>query len=167
MLNAFAAWLYKTPVTSFLETAAWAVPTIQTLHILSIAVVFGGATFITLRIFGLLETGQPVMAVLDRFMPPMALAIAVLFATGCLLVASEPNRAMFRTMFWVKMTLVAVAALLTWSQRWVVLPRYGGAITAVGVRGRALAAVCVALWVAVIFAGRWIGYASSWPGAPA
>lgn len=167
MLNAFAAWLYKTPVTSFLETAAWAVPTIQTLHIVSIAVVFGGAMFITLRLFGLLETGQHVSAVLDRFLPPMAVAILVLFATGCLLVASEPNRAMFRTVFWVKMALVAAAALLTWSQKWVAPAAAGGAVAAVGIRGRALAAVCVALWVVVIFAGRWIGYATNWPGAPA
>jgi hypothetical protein len=167
MLNAFAAWLYKTPVTVFLENAAWAVPTIQTVHIISIAVVFGGAMFITLRVFGLLETGQSFKAVLDRFLPPMAGAIVVLFGTGCLLVASEPNRAMFRTVFWVKMALVAAAALLTWSQRWASPAAASEAVATVGVRGRAIAAVSVALWVAVIFAGRWIGYATSWPSAPA
>lgn len=167
MLNAFAAWLYTTPLTLFLENAAWAVPTIQSVHIVSIAVVFGGAAFITLRMFGLLETDQPAAAILDRFLPPMAWAILVLAATGGLLLASEPNRAMFRIVFWVKMILVVAAALATWSQKWLAPEAVGGSRLAGGLRHRALAALSVTLWVAVIFAGRWIGYATSWPGAPA
>jgi hypothetical protein len=166
-MTAFATWLYRTPLTVFLENAAWAVPTIQVLHILSIAVVFGGAMFIALRVFGLLETGVPLPAVLDQFLPPMAAALGVLAVTGALLIASEPNRAMFRTVFWVKMALVVSATLLTWSQRWRAPAASGAEAAAPGIRARAVAGVSVALWVGVIFAGRWIGYATSWPGAPA
>jgi len=166
MLNAFAAWLLHTPVTAFLETAAWAVPTIQTLHILCIAIVFGGAVFINLRVFGLIERDQPVVAVLDRFLPPMAIAIVVLAVTGALLIASEPNRAMFRVVFWIKMGLVLLALAGTWTQRRLILvgaARDEGATT-LGVR--LFAGVTLLLWVGVIFAGRWIGYATGWPGSP-
>jgi hypothetical protein len=147
MLNAFAAWLLRTPVTAFLENAAWAVPTIQTLHILCIAIVFGGAVFINLRVFGLIERDQPAEAVLGRFLPPMAIAIVILAATGALLIASEPNRAM-------------------WTQRRLILagPARGGGATPVSVR--LVAGLTLLLWIGVIFTGRWIGYATGWPGSP-
>jgi hypothetical protein len=166
MLNAFAAWLIKTPVTAFLENAAWAVPTIQTLHILCIALVFGGAVFVNLRVFGLIERDQPIAAVLGRFLPPMAIAIVVLAITGALLIASEPNRALFRLVFWVKMGLVLLAVAATWTQRRLLLAGSArdGAATTLSVR--LVAGVTLLLWVGAIFTGRWIGYATGWPGSP-
>jgi len=152
MLNAFAAWLLHTPVTAFLENAAWAVPTIQTLHILCIAIVFGGAVFINLRIFGLIERDEPVATVLGRFLPSMTIAIIILAITGALLIASEPNRAMFRVVFWVKMGLVLLAVAATWTQRRLILAgaaRDGGAAT---LSVRLVAGLTILLWVGVIFA---------------
>jgi len=166
MLNVFAAWLLRTPVTAFLENAAWAVPTIQTLHILCIAIVFGGAVFINLRIFGLIERDEPVAAVLGRFLPPMTVAIVILAITGALLIASEPNRALFRVVFWVKMGLVLLAVAATWTQQRLILtgPARTDGATALAIR--LVAGLTLLLWVGVIFAGRWIGYATGWPGAP-
>jgi len=169
MLIAFASWLSKTPLTAFLENAAWAVPAIQTLHILCIAITFGGAVFIDLRLLGLLDRKESVDAVLARFLPPLAAAIGVLALTGALLIASEPNRAIFRTVFWAKMALIVLAIAVTWAQKRVVqrsAGRKGGAAAASVSSERALAVLSLALWVAVVFAGRWIGYVSGWPGSP-
>jgi hypothetical protein len=166
MLNAFAAWLLRTPVTAFLENAAWAVPTIQTLHILCIAIVFGGAVFINLRVFGLIERDQPAEAVLGRFLPPMAIAIVILAATGALLIASEPNRALFRVVFWVKMGLILLAVAATWTQRRLILAGSGRGGGATPVSVRLVAGLTLLLWIGVIFTGRWIGYATGWPGSP-
>lgn len=168
MLNAFAAWLLGTPVTAFLETAAWAVPSIQTLHILCIAVVFGGAAFINLRVLGLIERDQPAALVVGRFLPPMTIAIVVLAITGALLIASEPNRAIFRIVFWVKMSLILLALGATWTQRRLILAGDGarGGDDASGAGVRFFAGVTTLLWIAVIFTGRWIGYVAGWPGSP-
>jgi len=167
MLNAFAAWLLGTPVTAFLENAAWAVPTIQTLHILCIALVFGGAVFINLRVFGLIERDQPIAAVLDRFLPTMTIALGVLALTGALLIASEPNRALFRVVFWVKMGLILLAVAATWGQRRLILAGSAAGDSATSPLGvRLFAGLTLILWVGVIFAGRWIGYATGWPGSP-
>jgi len=167
MLNAFAAWLSRTPLTAFLGNAAWAVPAIQTLHILCVAVVFGGAVFINLRILGLFDTGQSVQAVLRRFLPPLVGGVAVLALTGALLIASEPNRALFRTLFWAKMGLVVIALAASLGE---------GRLAFRGAQDapespphfilKALAVTSLGLWIAVIFAGRWIGYVSGWPGSP-
>jgi hypothetical protein len=166
MLNALATWLLGTPVTAFLENAAWAVPTIQTLHILCIAIVFGGAVFINLRVFGLIERDQPVAAVLGRFLPPMTIAIVILAMTGALLIASEPNRALFRVVFWVKMGLVLLALAATWAQRRLILTGSATHDGAAALSVRLVAGLTFLLWVGVIFAGRWIGYATGWPGSP-
>ncbi len=166
MLNAFAAWLLRTPVTAFLENAAWAVPTIQTLHILCIAIVFGGSAFINLRVFGLIERDEPVAAVLGRFLPPMIVAVGVLALTGALLIASEPNRALFRVVFWIKMGLILAALAATWAQRRLILAGPTGDEAVAGLGVRLFAGITLLLWVGVIFAGRWIGYASGWPGSP-
>jgi len=166
MLNHFSAWLTNTPLTVFLENAAWAVPLIQTLHILMIAVVFGGAAFINLRILGLLDTEQPLPNVFSRFLPPLTVGVVVLAVTGVLLIASEPNRAIFRVVFWVKMGLVVAALLATWGQRRWVAAGLAGAAKPSALAYRLLAVVSVGLWVSVIFAGRWIGYVSGWPGSP-
>ena len=167
MLNAFAAWLSTTPLTAFLENAAWAVPAIQTVHILSIAIVFGGALFINLRILGVFETGRPVQAVLRRFLPPLTWAVAVLAITGALLIASEPNRAIFRIVFWTKMALIGLALAATWGQSRRVARR-SAAVPEHPIRlaDRVLALLILGVWAGVIFAGRWIGYVSGWPGSP-
>ena len=90
----------------------------------------------------------------------------MLALTGALLIASEPNRAIFRVVFWVKMALVAAALLATWGQRRWVGAGLGDATKTSALAYRLLAVASVALWVSVIFAGRWIGYVSGWPGSP-
>jgi hypothetical protein len=168
MLEAFAAWLGKSPLTAFLENTAWAVPAIQTLHIFCIAIVFGGAAIVNLRVLGVVERDQPMASVLDRFLPPIGWAVLVLLITGALLIASEPNRALFRTVFWVKMGLVGIGVLATFAQRRAVGVGAAWAPDAAPPQlFRLLSLMTLAIWVAVIFTGRWIGYVSGWPGSPA
>jgi len=167
MLEAFAAWLASTPVTAFLQNHEWAVPAVQTLHILAIAVVVGGAAIANLRILGVVERDQPVSATLDRFLPWTLTAVLVLLATGLLLIASEPNRAIFRTVFWLKMGLVVAATAATWGQRFAFADHKAWDVgSPVPLPLRVLSVALLIAWIGVIFAGRWIGYVSGWPGAP-
>jgi hypothetical protein len=168
MLESFATWLGATPLTSFLENQAWAVPTIQVMHILSISVVMAAVAILNLRVLGVIERGQSLGALTRRFVPPSIVAILVLAATGFLMIAAEPNRAIFRYVFWAKMGLIAAAlvlsaamlAALKSSGVWIE-PR--GAAPA-PVKG--LAVLGLILWLAIIVTGRWIGYAQGWPGSP-
>jgi len=85
--------------------------------------------------------------------------------TGVLLIASEPNRAIFRVVFWVKMVLIAAALAATWALRRLAAGPLATASSA-PLSHRLLAAASLALWIGVIFTGRWIGYVSGWPGSP-
>jgi hypothetical protein len=73
---------------------------------------------------------------------------------------------MFRVVFWVKMGLILLAVVATWTQRRLILagPARGGGATPVSVR--LVAGLTLLLWIGVIFTGRWIGYATGWPGSP-
>ena len=162
----FTSWLSGTGLTNTVASHFWIVPTLQTIHILSVAVVLIGVLLVNLRILGVAERSQPVGAVLDRFLTPVAVAILVLAATGALQIAAEPTRALFRSIFWIKMGLIIAAAALTWSHRPAFAVADGGATAAAPPARKAIALVALLLWLAVVVAGRWIAYTNAWPGAP-
>lgn len=166
LLIRFTAWLSGGWLNILIASHDWIIPSLQTIHILSVAVVLSGVLFINLRIAGLVERGQPIAAILDRYLWPVTIAVAVLALTGALLIAGEPTRAIFRTIFWIKMALIVAALGLTWSHRvaFTIAPD-GGAIVAAPGR-KMVAIVALAQWLAVIVAGRWIAYVNAWPGAP-
>ncbi len=166
MLTLFSDWLTGSWLNLAIATHAWIVPALQTLHILSVAVVLSGVLIINLRIVGSVEGSQPISAVLDRFLRPITLAVAVLLVTGLLQIAGEPNRAVFRTVFWVKMTMLLLAFGLTWSHRWIRDAQRRSSVE-VGAGRRVLAVLTLLLWLGVVTTGRWIAYANPWPGAPA
>lgn len=166
-LNAFALWLQSTPLSAALGGITWIIPAVQSVHILAVAAVMGSVFAISLRLLGLLERRQPVEQVMDRFLPVIGWGVLVLLATGLLLIVGEPTRAMFRPVFWLKMLLVLLGVALAWGARAIVRrggPAAGGA--AAGGLLRLMAVLALLVWPAIIFAGRWIGYTDSWPGAP-
>jgi len=168
MLNAFADWLGRTPLTSYIENAAWVVPTVQVVHILAITVIMGAVAIVNLRILGIIERGQSIGALTARFLPPSIVALAVLAATGLLMIAGEPTRAMFRYVFWAKMAMIAAVILLTAGL--IASLKASAAFADPAARApaasKALAVVGLLIWAAIIVAGRWIGYAQGWPGSP-
>lgn len=164
-LISFTSWLGGTWLTAVVAGHFWIVPALQTIHILSVAVVLSGVLFINLRVVGWVERGQTIDAVLDRFLRPVAIAIVILAVTGFLQIAGEPTRALFRVIFWVKMALIVAATALTWSHRSLVAA--GPSTAAVPAGRKAVASLALLLWLAVIVAGRWIAYVDAWPGAPA
>jgi len=168
MLESFAAWLGGTPLTNFIENQAWVVPTVQVAHILAITVVMGAVAIVNLRILGVIERGQSIGSLAARFVPASALAVGVLAVTGFLMIAGEPTRAIFRYVFWAKMALIVLVLALT-----AILL---GGLRAGGVTAdpsaeapalyKGLAVLALVIWLAIIVAGRWIGYAQGWPGSP-
>jgi hypothetical protein len=167
LLVRFSDWLGATSIAQTVAEKFWIVPALQTVHILSVAVVLAGVVFINLRIVGVLDRGQTVRALLDRFLRPIAVAVAVLAITGLLLIAGEPTRAIFRVVFWSKMALIVLAVILTWSHRGFYRQSGEGPEIAATPARRIIALVALLAWLAVIVAGRWIAYVEAWPGAPA
>ncbi len=168
MLESFAVWLGKTPLSAFVAGKDWVVPTVQTVHILAISVVVAAVVIVHLRVLGVIERNQPIGVLARRFVAPSVVAIGVLALTGLLMIAGEPDRALFRYVFWIKMTLLVFALALSGamlqglktSAAWV------DAAAPSPLVYKGVAAGLLLVWVAIIVAGRWIGYAEGWPGSP-
>lgn len=165
ILTAFADWLGATPLTAQVTAHDWLVPALQVVHILAIAGVLIASLHIHLRALGVWDKDVALPDVSRAVLPILWGALAVLAATGFLLIASEPTRAIFRTVFWVKLALALLASLATAAQSsFGPVVRGDGTLTAGG--NKVLAVAALIGWALVIYAGRWIAYADPWPGAP-
>jgi hypothetical protein len=159
-LDSFCNWLAATPVSEVLQTVGWIIPAVQTVHILAVGAVVTSAMMIDLRLLGLRGKEQSVAAVAGRFLPFIWWALPVLLATGALLIIAEPARALENPVFILKMGLLLVAAGITLACH-LPLRRDEAFWELSPARKRAaqlIAAVSIPLWIAIVFAGRWIAY---------
>jgi hypothetical protein len=158
----FCSWLQQSAFSQILQNVEWIVPAVQTVHILCIGAVISAALALALRQFGLLAADQPLTRVAAQFLRVIWLALPVLLVTGALLIAAEPRRSLASPAFQLKMALlVCVASLLLLYQRRIDhLARSSTGAAATFRPGKLITVVALLLWVGIIFAGRWIAYAS-------
>jgi hypothetical protein len=155
-----AAQLYQSAVSTEIREVTWVIPTVQSIHIVAIAVVIGAAIVSDLRLAGVLATDETPRTVVRRHLPWMWGALLVLLATGIIMTVGEPNRVLMNSVFWLKMGLVLFAFVLTLLFRWPILHpefRIEHARWAKMVKPTAWASLLI--WIAVIYCGRWIAYA--------
>ncbi len=85
--------------------STWIIPLLQSIHIVTIGVVFVSSLMIALRVMGRMRADEPFAAVWARFAPWMWYGLMVMVVTGVLLVIGEPVREFTALSFWLKMTL--------------------------------------------------------------
>jgi hypothetical protein len=157
----FCSWLQQSPFSQVLQNVEWIVPAVQTVHILCIGAVISAALALALRQFGLLAADQPLTRVAAQFLRVIWLALPVLLVTGSLLIAAEPRRSLASPAFQLKMALlVCVASLLLLYQSRIARLARSSTGAATFRPGKVITVVALLLWVGIIFAGRWIAYAS-------
>jgi len=79
----FAGWLSTTSPSVFLqEHNTWAIPAIQSVHIVGIALVLGSVLMIDLRILGWAGTDQTLRQTSNRFGPWLTASLWLLLITG-------------------------------------------------------------------------------------
>lgn len=158
-LETFGDWLYQTPVSTSIREITWIIPTVQSIHILSIAIVIGSALVSDLRLAGVLATDETPATVVRRYLPWMWSALVVLLSTGLVMVVAEPGRTLGNSIFWIKMGLVLFAFALTLGFRKPLLdPQFRVDHANWRMAIKPAAWTSLAVWVAVIFCGRWIAY---------
>lgn len=159
-LEAFCTRLAATPISQFIQATEWIIPTVQTVHILAVGAVMSSVLMIDLRLAGFGDRGQTVAAVARRYLPYIWWPLPVLLATGSILIIAEPARALQNPVFAIKMALLAAAAGVTLASQ-IPLSRDAGYWDATAARRRAarlIASASLPLWIAIVFAGRWIAY---------
>ena len=156
----FAEWLQATPFSVAIQSAGWAIPLIQSIHILMIGVVFVSILMISLRVLELARVEQTFGDVWRRFAPWIWSGLVVMAITGVLLVVAEPIREFTSSSFWLKMLLIVVGVVGTVAFRRSLAPaaltRHHAFEFSAGTKAGAVATV--GLWLAIIFLGRAIAY---------
>jgi hypothetical protein len=147
--SALATWTRESP-------SIWAYPTILTLHTVGLGVVVGANAVIDFRLLGFARRmSLPSLSPLFHF---MLWAFLLNAATGFLLFMSEATTKSRQPIFYVKLTLIALAL---WNTNIVRLGiRRDGEVGAPlnAPRYRRLAVMSLVLWTGAITAGRLMAY---------
>jgi hypothetical protein len=160
---ALVQWLSGTRLSGWLTLRPWEIPLLQTIHILCVAIVMSSIAFINFRLIGVFARSLPIADVASRFFPWLWWTMSVLLTTGTLLIIAEPARELQNRTFGLKMLLLTGALLLAVFTR-AKLTRADAESPAHGKRLRqCIAALSVALWIGIVYAGRMIAYTQTGP----
>jgi len=160
-LTELSLWIQKQPLSMLIDRNFWAIPTIQTIHILAIATTFGSVVMINLRILELAGRSRTMTQTAERYLPWVWWGLLTLLVSGIGITIGEPVRELTNPVFWMKMILVVVVALVSLGFQegvrrnldwWEMTDERRVAI-------RIGAGVVIGLWCLVMFLGRWIAYA--------
>lgn len=162
-LASFLTALENTPVGAAVRGDLgweWLFPNVETIHVLSLATVFGSIAMVDLRLIGLASRNSAVSKLSAEVLPYTWIAFIVAVITGTMLFMSKAHVYFYNLQFELKFLCMFLAGVnmavfhlgayrhvLDWDNN---LPPPTGA--------RIAGVLSLTLWVGVIFFGRWIGF---------
>jgi hypothetical protein len=158
-LTDFAVWLEGSAVGVWTRESPsiWAYPTVLTLHTVGLGVLVGANAVIDFRLLGFApRLPIPSLSPLYRF---MWAGFAVNAVTGVMLFASNATTKAKQPVFYIKLTLIVLALVLTAVIRRTV--ERGPALRDADLSSRPvrrLAALSLLLWAGAVTAGRLMAY---------
>jgi hypothetical protein len=159
-LDSFCQWLEATGPATAIRENALLFPTIESVHVVAITLVFGTIAIVDLRLLCLASHGTRVSRLTASLLPWTWGAFAFAAITGTLLFSSNANAYAHNAFFQTKMLLMVGAAFnmvvfhLVGSRdlpSWDHLPK-------TPMRARVAGAFSLLIWIAVVACGRWIGF---------
>ena len=160
------AWLKSlegTGLASGIRDSLYLFPFLEAVHVMALSVVFGTIMIVDLRLLGLASTHRPFARMSSELLRITWGAFAVAAVTGTLMFMTNARVYAGNTSFRIKMVLLLLAGLnmaffhLT-AGRSVI--RWDKDRSAPRI-GRTTAALSLSLWIAIIFAGRVIGFTTT------
>lgn len=162
----FSAWLQsleQTRLATGIRDSLYLFPFLEALHVMALSVVFGTITIVDLRLLGLASTRRPFSRMSPDLLRITWGAFAVAAVTGALMFMTNARVYAHNTAFCVKMGLLVLAGInmvffhLTTGRT---VARWDSAPSAPAL-GKVAATLSVTIWIAVVFAGRVIGFTTT------
>ena len=159
-LTPLLQWLYDTPVGTAIRENGSLFPWVESVHVLSITLVVGSIGIVDLRLLGVASKARAVSRLTGEVLPFTWVVFVLAAITGGLLFSSNAVKYAHNTFFLAKMALLIVAFLNMMVfhvitsrgiERWDESPHTPVAAKLAG-------GVSLALWLAIIVCGRWIGF---------
>lgn len=134
-----------------LQSHAWAYPALEVLHVLGIALLLGNLVALEMRVFGR-AAAIPVQPFARLSLTIAISGFGLAACSGLLMFASHPGELLANRYFVVKMGLLAAAGANALVFHW------RGSLRHLDGLARAQMLLSTAIWIAVVFCGRWIAY---------
>ena len=134
-----------------LRTIPWAYPALEVAHIVGIALLLGNLVALEVRVFGR-AAALPIMGLARLSLTIALTGFALAAASGSLMFATQPAELLANRVFLAKMGLLLVAgcnALWFHGRR---------SLAKLDWLARVQMLSSTAIWLAVVFCGRWIAY---------
>ncbi len=161
-----SAWLKSLEDTGFatgIRDSLYLFPFLESVHVMALAVVFGTIMVVDLRLLGVASITRPFTRLSSELLRITWGAFIVAALTGAMMFMTNARVYYVNTAFRVKMVLLVLAAVnmaifhLTADRK---VAHWDNAPSAPGI-GKATGALSIILWIAIIFAGRVIGFTTT------
>ena len=158
-LDALLQWVFSLAAAVAMRENEFLFPWIESLHVLSITLVFGTIAMVDLRICGLAFNEQRVSRLINQLLPCTWGAFAIAALTGGLLFISNAFSYAHNLYFQIKILCLILAGLNMLFFHFVAgrdISRWES--TSTPWPARLAGVVSLVIWVTVIATGRWIGF---------
>jgi hypothetical protein len=157
------SWLDSTWLSTFIRESPWAFPTIESIHVIALALVIGTIAIVDLRLLGLASTHRAFTELSREVLPWTWGAFVIAATTGGLMFVSQPLGYYQNTAFRMKILLLLLAGLNMLAFQ--LLTRRGVArwdrAPSVPLPGKIAGTCSLMLWIAIVLFGRRIGFTMS------
>ncbi len=158
MLTEFFLSLEYLPLAQHIG-ATWWFPLMESVHVVSVTLMFGAILMLDLRVLGLAAVRYPVRTMTRELVPWSAAALGIASVTGIAMFITRASAHAVNPAFQIKMLLLVLAGLNVAVFHLMVFPRHIDlSAEDVAPALRLVAASSIALWIGVMLAGRWIGH---------
>ena len=148
-------WIEATSLGNAIRQSLWLFPVIEATHLLGLCVLGGAVLIVDLRMLGVGLRNQAIPQIAQDARPWFVGALVVMLLTGWALFTSEAIKCYYNTSFWVKITTLPIAIVLTLLIRDRIARR---AAMGTNATTRLVGFLSITLWFVVAAAGRWIGF---------
>ena len=158
--SAFIQALQHSAFSEWMRGSLKALPIIESVHVMAVAVVFGTILLVDLRLMGLRDTNRPFTRVLRELVRWTCLGFGVAVVTGALLFIPNAQTYARNTAFFLKFGALLLAGVNMAVFEFTTLRRVAEWDTAVPSprAARVAGLLSVLIWTCVIVFGRWIGF---------
>jgi hypothetical protein len=146
---------------STIASSEWMFPTIETVHVFAIVTVIGAIAMMDLRLLGLAGSSRTVRALAHDTLPVTWIAFALAIVTGLLLFVSKATSYMVNPYFlWKFAFMIAAGINMAVFHRYLAkgMDDWGAPGSVIPLNAKLAGALSLALWIAIPFCGRVIGF---------
>jgi hypothetical protein len=151
------------PLSTAIRTGSpwqWLFPTIETVHVIAIASVFGSIVLVDLRLIGVSDRGCKLSRLSAELLPITWAAFALAVVAGSLLFMSKAPDYFVNLQFRLKMAVILLAGVNMAFFQWGIFRKVEGWDVRMPppAAARIAGLLSILCWTTVIFLGRWIGF---------